>query len=109
MLALNGVRDKPSLVGIEEPENGIHMNRVELISELLKSGSDSGDTQYIATTHSEILLDMLPTEALLWVRQRGGTTKFSKIRQYEPLFRPIAIQSGLNDSENSDSISDQIQ
>ncbi len=109
LLALNGVRDKPSLVGIEEPENGIHMNRVELISELLKSGSDSGDTQYIATTHSEILLDMLPTEALLWVRQSGGTTRFSKIRQYEALFRPIAIQSGLNDSENSDSISDQIQ
>ena len=37
LLALTGVDDAPALVGFEEPENGVHPRRIQLIAELLKN------------------------------------------------------------------------
>lgn len=45
----------PSLIAFEEPENGVHPNRVELIARLLASIATSATTQVIATTHSPLL------------------------------------------------------
>jgi hypothetical protein len=57
MPALTGAKEPPSLVGFEEPENGIHPRRIQMIAELLKTRSGTGSTQYIVTTHSPILPD----------------------------------------------------
>lgn len=45
LLALAGVREPPALVGFEEPENGIHPRRIQLIAELLKTRAKLGQTQ----------------------------------------------------------------
>ena len=57
LLALNGVKKAPALVGIEEPENGVHPRRVQLIAEFLRTRENLTNTQYIVTTHSPILPD----------------------------------------------------
>lgn len=49
--------EPPSLVGIEEPELGLHPDLLPKIAELLVEAS--GRTQLIVTTHSDILVDAL--------------------------------------------------
>jgi predicted ATPase len=75
LLALHGVKDAPALVGFEEPENGVHPRRVRMIAELLKTRTQTGQSQLIATTHSPILPDLLPNESLLVCRKEGGRTR----------------------------------
>ena len=78
LLALAGARETPSLVGFEEPENGVHPNRIELIAELLKTRKTIGESQYIVTTHSPILLDRIPRESLFTVRESRGGRAWSR-------------------------------
>ena len=75
LLALSSIGEGPALVGFEEPENGIHPRRIQLIAELLKTRATSGETQYIVTTHSPILPDLLPDDSLLAVRRDKRRTR----------------------------------
>ena len=54
--------DMPSLVMMEEIENGIHASRLRLLLELLRSQAEEAGTQIIATTHSATVLDWLSEE-----------------------------------------------
>jgi predicted ATPase len=63
LLALGGAKEPPGLLGFEEPENGIHPDRLDLVASLLKTLADGG-TQVIVTTHSSMLLDLLPEDSL---------------------------------------------
>ena len=59
----------PSLMTIEEIENGIHASRVRLLLELLRSQDGScTKTQIVATTHSATVLD--------WLREEEYKTTF---------------------------------
>jgi energy-coupling factor transporter ATP-binding protein EcfA2 len=51
--------DMPSVIAIEEIENGIHPTRVRLLLELLKSQSGGDGPQVFATTHSPVVLAWL--------------------------------------------------
>ena len=51
--------DMPSIMTIEEIENGIHASRLRLLLELLRSQSKAGRTQIFATTHSPSTLAWL--------------------------------------------------
>jgi predicted ATPase len=53
----------PSLIRIEEPENGIHPHRLDLLALLLQERA-SDDTEVIATTHSPTLVDLIPQKSL---------------------------------------------
>ena len=63
LLALGGAKEPPGLLCFEEPENGIHPDRLDLVASLLKTLADGG-TQVIVTTHSPTLLDLLPEKSL---------------------------------------------
>jgi predicted ATPase len=80
LLALGGAKDPPSLIGFEEPENGIHPRRVRDIAELLKTRAISGDAQLIVTSHSPVLLDLLPSDSLLICRKENGRTTITPFR-----------------------------
>lgn len=82
LLALGGAKEPPSLLGFEEPENGIHPDRLDLIVLLLKTLT-SDDTQVIATTHSLTLLDLIPNESLYVCRQVNGITNISPLSNLE--------------------------
>ena len=74
LLALSGVEQGPALVGFEEPENGVHPRRIELIAELLRTQESLNQIQHIITTHSPILPDLLEDESLFAVRRLNGQT-----------------------------------
>ncbi|MDR1283313.1 MAG: AAA family ATPase [Opitutaceae bacterium] len=51
--------DMPSLLTLEEIENGIHANRLRLLVELLRNRTQTGQPQVVVTTHSPIVLAWL--------------------------------------------------
>lgn len=54
--------DMPSLLMMEEIENGIHASRLRLLLELLHRQAEEAGTQIVATTHSATVLDWLSEE-----------------------------------------------
>ncbi len=97
ILALTGTREPPSLVGFEEPENGIHPRRIQLIAELLKTRSGLGQTQYIVATHSPLLPDLIPDESLYVVRRESGGTRIDPFSTWGALGRTGDIDHALTD------------
>ncbi len=97
LLALTGVGEAPSLVGFEEPENGVHPRRIQLIADHLKTRAGSGKTQYIVTTHSPTLPDLLPDESLFTVRRSGRRTCTEPFSHWGPLGRQRDIDRSLDD------------
>jgi predicted ATPase len=97
MLALTGAKEPPSLVGFEEPENGIHPRRIQLIAELLKTRASIGSTQYIVTTHSPLLPELIPDESLFIVSKRNGASSIEPFSTWGPLARGRDIEQALMD------------
>jgi len=85
LLALSGAKEPPALLGFEEPENGIHPRRVKLIAETLKSRAATGDSQLIVTTHSPLLLDLIPDKSLFVCRKLDGRTELTPFITFGPI------------------------
>ena len=60
--------DMPSVMTLEEIENGIHANRLRTLLELLRTQAEETGTQVVATTHSPAVLD--------WLEERDYETTF---------------------------------
>lgn len=73
LLALASSKEPPALLGFEEPENGIHANRLDLIALLLQTRATE-DSQVLVTTHSPTLIDSMPVEALYLFSRRQEKT-----------------------------------
>ena len=108
LLALSGAEDSPSLVGFEEPENGVHPRRIEHIADLLKTSSQSGETQYIVTTHSPILPDRLPDDALFVVSRTNRETQVASFKTWGPLARKPDPDEALDDGGDALPVFDRI-
>lgn len=99
LLALVGAQEPPALIGFEEPENGIHPRRIQMIAEMLKTRSQMGDTQLIVTTHSPILPDMISDESLFVCRRRNGRSTITPFRTWGELGRRKDIDTALDGKE----------
>jgi predicted ATPase len=99
LLALGGVKEPPSLLGFEEPENGVHPSRIRLIAERLKSQVRASGTQLIVTTHSPILLDLIPDESLYVCRKTNGRTTVQPFSSWGPIGRKLNIDRALEDND----------
>ena len=108
LLALTGAKDAPALVGFEEPENGVHPGRIALIAELLKTQESFRRTQYLMTTHSPILPDLLEDQALLVVRRNKNETRVDPFSTWGPLDRTSRIGEALGDGVSQLSVSERI-
>ncbi len=108
MLALTGAKEPPSLVGFEEPENGIHPRRIQLIAELLKTRASSGTTQYIVTTHSPILPDLIPDDALYIARRTDAGTQIEPFSSWGPLARRGDIDRALEEDGEPLTVSERL-
>jgi predicted ATPase len=97
LLALSGAKDPPALIGFEEPENGIHPRRVQLIAELLKTRAWTGDSQLIVTTHSPILPDLIPDESLFVCQKERGRTEITPFNTWGLLGRRKEIDEALDE------------
>ena len=108
LLALAGTDEHPALVGFEEPENGVHPRRIQLVAELLKTRESLKQSQYIVTTHSPILPDMLSNKSLFVVRRSDGRTRIDPFSLWGPLDRGGSIGEALSDDEERSPVSERI-
>lgn len=97
LLSLIGVGEQPCLIGFEEPENGVHPRRLELIAEFLHSRARSGQTQYIVTTHSPWLADQIHDCNLYFVKKDSQQTRIDPFDTWGPLWRQDEMNSGFTD------------
>lgn len=76
----------PSVLFIEELENGLDPRALGFIVDEIKYAIESGKTQVIATTHSPYLLDKLSLDHVITVdRQPGQPPTFTKASESEEL------------------------
>jgi hypothetical protein len=71
---------RPSLVCIEEVENGLDPITVRIVLRHLQSAADAG-TQVIVTTHSPWLLDDVPIESIIQVLRLRGDTQYLRFAE----------------------------
>lgn len=102
LLALTVAKERPSLVGFEEPENGIHPRRISLIVEFLKTRMILEDTQFVVTTHSPLLMDLVPIESLYVCRKVNGNTEIELFTQMSlgPLWHKLDMDAALEDKDD---------
>ncbi len=82
VLALCAIAVNPwsgSLLAFEEPENGVHPRRLELIAQLLLSLAVEQGRQVVVTTHSPLLCDAVLRDA----RSRPGEIGLFNVRREE--------------------------
>ena len=108
LLALTGVDDAPALVGFEEPENGVHPRRIQLIAELLKTQETLQQTQYMVTTHSPILPDLLADSSLFVTNRIDRKTRIEPFSTWGPLGRRSDFSQVLSDEEDGLPVSTRI-
>lgn len=84
-----------NLLAIEEPENGVHPRRVELIAKMLTSLALDQRRQVVVSTHSPLFCDAVLKEArsrstdsvgLFNVRRDGGGSTVEPFQIHGPLF-----------------------
>ncbi len=72
----------PSLLCIEEVENGLDPWTVVKVIDALRSAVDAG-TQVIVTSHSPWLIDHVDLQDILYVERVGGTTQYRRFADEE--------------------------
>lgn len=106
VLALCAIAVNPwggSLIAFEEPENGVHPQRLELIAEMLSSLAIHQGRQVIVTTHSPLLCQAVLQNArshpekvaLMKVSRERTGTKIEPLRSFGPLFEDVEIREAL--------------
>jgi predicted ATPase len=106
VLALCAIAVNPwggSLLAFEEPENGVHPRRLELIAQLLLSLALEQERQVIVTSHSPLFCGVMLKEArsrrgdigLFNVRREGAATVIRPFDVSGPLFEDTEIAAAL--------------
>jgi len=95
LFSISGGKENPTVVCFEEPENGIHPRRINLIAEFLKNVAEAS-SQIIITTHSPILPDMIDNKSLFVCRKSEGKTTIEPFRDIG-FFRQPGIERALNE------------
>lgn len=106
VLALCAIAVNPwggSLLAFEEPENGVHPRRLELIAQILLSLVLDQSRQVVVTTHSPLFCDAMLKGArarpqdigLFNVRRDGQTTVVQPFDVTGPLFKDQEIAAAL--------------
>lgn len=102
LLAVASASEPSTLIAFEEPENGIHPRRIRLVAEFLKTRTRMGGTQFIVTTHSPLLPDLLPQENLYVCKRIDNGTSIEGFAPPGPLFAPGAVERALDDREDAE-------
>jgi len=83
LLAILCDPNPPPLIGLEEPELGLHPDLLPKVADLLVAASQR--TQLIVTTHSDILVDSLTPQpdALVICEKHEGRTTLRRLENHE--------------------------
>ena len=107
LLALMAILSPPnpaSVVGFEEPENGVHPRRLRHIARLLQYASEK--RQIIVNTHSALLPDYFDSEGVGMIQclKEEGRTHFQVLRQVGDLFRRAEVEKAMEETLPSERI-----
>ncbi len=86
LFAALAARPKPSLLIIEEIENGLDPWTLEMVFQELRDASTEG-TQVIVTTHSPFLLDHVQVDEVVHVKRTDGHSTYHPISSYAEVSR----------------------
>jgi len=86
-----------TMVGFEEPENGVHPVRLRIISDALKNAAQSYGKQIILTTHSPILPEYFENSDLFVCRKERRQTTIQPFSSCGVLYRRKDIEHALED------------
>lgn len=92
LLAVIAGSEPEALIGIEEPENGVHSSRFEELADILHKCTGRNRNQIIMNTHSPLLADLFARDHLILCRKEDGATSFTSVNSLEPLFRRPEIE-----------------
>lgn len=106
VLALCAISANPwggSLLTFEEPENGVHPRRIELIAQLLQALALEQRRQVVVTTHSPLFCDAILRGTrshhdqirLYSVRRENNSTAVAPLDLSAPLFRNSELTGAL--------------
>jgi len=107
LLALMAILSPPnpaSVVGFEEPENGVHPRRLRHIARLLQHASEK--RQIIINTHSALLPDYFDSEGIGIIQclKKEGRTHFRALPLAKGVFRSSEVAKALEETLPSERI-----
>lgn len=97
LLAAIHPANQATLIGYEEPENGVHPVRLKIIADLLKNSVQEWQKQVIVTTHSPIFPEYFDDADLFVCQKEDHRTVIRPFRSVGPLFRREQIAHALED------------
>ena len=97
LLAITNPLAPTTVIGYEEPENGVHPRRLQLIAELLQTAATEGK-QILVNTHSPKLPEYFQPGSLVVCSKENGATTFVPLQDHGPLFRPGQIEQALEET-----------
>ena len=86
-----------TLIGYEEPENGVHPTRLKLVADLFKNTQSLYHKQIIINTHSAIFPSYFDDHFLFVCRKEGSDTQIIPFRTACPLFKKEDISTALEE------------
>jgi predicted ATPase len=97
------------MIAFEEPENGVHPRRIEVVADLLARIAEQGRSQVVVTTHSPTLIAAMLQRAvvapglikLFQCSQRGRATRVQEFVPTGPLFEDQEVRVSLTGPEDS--------
>lgn len=97
------------LIAFEEPENGVHPRRIEVIADLLASMAEQGRSQVVVTTHSPTLIAAMMRRAreapgrikIFGCAQRGRSTEVREFETPGPVWDDAEIRASLTSPEDA--------
>ena len=94
--------DDNTIVGFEEPENGVHPRRITVVANMLAAAARSSDRQLLVTTHSPLLAQcfnaLKPGDRKIVVAQRNGhASDFIPLDKAAPLLSNSGMGAALDE------------
>ena len=86
-----------TVVGYEEPENGVHPTRLKLVADLFMNTQEIYHKQIIVNTHSSIFPTYFGDCFLFVCKKEGANTHIVPFRSAGPLFRTKDISKALEE------------
>ena len=76
-----------TVIGYEEPENGIHPTRLKLVADLFKNTQELYNKQIIVNTHSPIFPTFFEDRSLFVCRKKGANSQIVSFNSAGAIFR----------------------
>lgn len=99
ILALLGITnpiEPTSVVGYEEPENGVHPRRLKLIADLFQNAARRSDSQFLINSHSTLFPDFFEPSQIIVCEKSDYATSFRKFDKSQ-IFKQSNIEKTLEE------------